>query len=47
MPTYKDQKTGRWYCKFVYEDWSGKKKQKKKMGFRLQKEAKEYDKLLY
>ena len=43
MPTYKDQKTGRWYCKFVYEDWSGKKKQKKKMGFRLQKEAKEYE----
>ena len=43
MPTYKDQRTGRWYCKFVYEDWSGKKKQKKKMGFRLQKEAKEYE----
>lgn len=33
MPTYKDQKTGRWYCKFVYEDWSGKKKQKRKWDF--------------
>lgn len=43
MPTYKDEKTGLWYCKFVYTDWTGKKKQKKKMGFRLQKDAKEYE----
>ena len=43
MPTYKDQKTGSWYCKFVFTDWTGKKIQKKKMGFKLQKEAKAYE----
>lgn len=43
MPVMKDEKTGLWYCKFVYTDWTGKKRQKKKMGFRLQKEAKEYE----
>ena len=43
MPTYKDEKTGLWYCKFVYTDWTGTKKQKKKKGFRLQKEAKQYE----
>ena len=29
MPTYKDAKTGLWYCKFVFTDWTGKKTQKK------------------
>ena len=43
MPTYKDEKTGFWYCKFVFTDWTGKRKQKKKMGFKLQKDAKEYE----
>lgn len=43
MPTYKDEKTGLWYCKFEYKDWTGKSIQKKKMGFRLQREAKEWE----
>lgn len=43
MPTYKDEKTGLWYCKFVFTDWTGKKMQKKKMGFKLQKEAKAFE----
>ena len=43
MPTYKDEKTGLWYCKFVYTDWTGTRRQKKKKGFRLQKEAKEFE----
>ena len=43
MPTYKDTKTGLWYCKFVYTDWTGNRKQKKKMGFKFQKEAKAYE----
>lgn len=43
MPTYKDKKTGLWYCKFVFVDWTGKRTQKKKMGFKLQKEAKAYE----
>lgn len=43
MPTYKDEKTGTWYCKFYYVDWQGQKKQKLKRGFKLQREAKDYD----
>ena len=43
MPTYKDEKRGSWYCKFYYQDWTGKRKQKKKEGFKTQREAKEYE----
>ncbi len=43
MPTYKNQERGTWYCKFNYVDWTGKRKQKKKEGFKTQREAKEYE----
>lgn len=43
LPTYKDEKTGLWYCKFVFTDWNGNRKQKKKMGFKLQKDAKAFE----
>ena len=43
MPTYKDQKTNTWYCKFYYTDATGSKKQKLKRGFKLQREAKEWE----
>ena len=43
MPTYKDKKTGKWYCKFYYTDYTGEKKQKLKRGFKLQREAKEWE----
>jgi len=43
MPTYKDEKTGTWYCKFYYEDATGTRKQKLKRGFQLQREAKEWE----
>lgn len=43
MPTYKDEKTGTWYCKFYYTDWNGQKRQKLKRGFQLQREAKEWE----
>lgn len=43
MPSYKDEKTGTWYCKFYYENWQGQKKQKLKRGFKLQREAKDYE----
>lgn len=43
MPTYKDQNTGTWYCKFYYTNWQGEKKQKLKRGFKLQREAKEWE----
>lgn len=43
MPTYKDDKTGTWYCKFYYVNWQGEKKQKLKRGFKLQREAKDWE----
>lgn len=45
MPAYKDEKTGKWYCKFYYTDWTGKRKQKLKRGFNLQREAKEWERI--
>ena len=43
MPTYKDETTGKWYCKFYYTDWTGKKKQKLKRGFTRQRDAKDWE----
>lgn len=45
MPTYKDESKGTWYCKFYYTDWTGQKRQKLKRGFKLQREAKEWERL--
>ncbi len=43
MPVYKDEKTGSWYVKCYYEDYTGTRKQKMKMGFPLQRDAKEWE----
>ncbi len=44
MPVYKDESNnGTWYVKCVYEDYTGTKHQKKKRGFKLQREAKEWE----
>ena len=43
MPSYKDEKSGTWYCKFYYMEWSGTRRQKLKRGFKLQREAKEWE----
>lgn len=43
MPTYKDESSGKWYCKFYYTDWTGKKKQKLKRGFTRQRDAKDWE----
>lgn len=43
MPTYKDSKTGKWYCQFYYTDWQGKKKHKMKRGFERRKDAEAYE----
>ena len=43
MPTYKDEKTGTWYVKLYYTDYTGTRKQKMKRGFQLQREAKEWE----
>ena len=44
MPAYYDEKSKNWYCKFYYTDYTGARKQKKKRGFKLQREAKEWEK---
>lgn len=43
MPSYYDEKTKTWFCKFYYTDYTGNKHQKKKRGFKLQREAKEWE----
>lgn len=43
MPNYYDEKTKTYYVKFYYTDWTGAKKQKLKRGFKLQREAKEWE----
>ena len=39
MPQYKDEMRGTWYCKFSYQDWIGKRRQKLKRGFSTKREA--------
>lgn len=39
MPSYKDEKTGKWYCQFWYTDWHNEKKHKTKRGFSRKKDA--------
>lgn len=43
MPAYKDQKSGKWYCKFYYKDWTGNQRQKWKRGFLTKREAKQFE----
>lgn len=43
--TYKDEKRGTWYCKFYYIDWTGVRRQKMKRGFKLQRDAKEWERI--
>ena len=43
MPAYKDEKTGKWFCKFYYTDWQGVNRQKWKRGFATKKEALNYE----
>ena len=43
MPVYKNESKSTWYAKFNYKDWQGNIKQKKKEGFKTQKEAKVYE----
>lgn len=43
MPAFYDETTKTWFCKFYYTDYTGARKQKKKRGFKLQREAKEWE----
>ena len=45
MPVYKDTTQGTWYTIFRYVDWTGKKKQKMKRGFKTKKEALKFARL--
>ena len=44
MSAYKDKTQGTWYVSFRYVDWTGKKTQKLKRGFKTKKEALNYEK---
>lgn len=44
MSVAKNPKTGKWYCKFYYKDYTGKRMQKKKEGFAKKGEAQEWEK---
>lgn len=43
MPAYKDNKTGTWFVKFYFKDWTGENKQIKKRGFATKREALDYE----
>lgn len=43
MPSYKDQTTGKWFCKFYYADHTGNRKQKLKRGFDLKRDADQWE----
>lgn len=43
MPVFKDETRGTFYVKTYYTDYTGTRKQKMKRGFKLQREAKEWE----
>lgn len=43
MPVHYEEKTKTWYVKCYYVDYTGTKRQRKKRGFKLQREAKEWE----
>lgn len=43
MPVYQDDTTKTWFVKCYYTDYTGTKRQKKKRGFKLQRDAKEWE----
>ena len=43
MPVYQDDKAKTWYVKCYYTDYTGTKRQRKKRGFKLQRDAKEWE----
>lgn len=45
MPAYYDEKTKSWFCKFYYTDYTGARKQKKKRGFSLKREAQDWERV--
>ena len=43
MPVYKDEERNTWYASFYYTNWKGEYKKKKKRGFKLEREAKAFE----
>ena len=43
MPVYKDSERGTWYASFDYINWQGERKRKKKRGFKLKREAEDFE----
>ena len=43
MAVYKNESNGTWYVMIWYTDWTGKRKQKCKRGFKREKDAKEWE----
>lgn len=43
MPVHYDETTKNWYVKCYYTDYTGTKRQRKKRGFKLQRDAKEWE----
>ena len=43
MSVAKNNKSGKWYSKFRYTDWTGQRVQKKKTGFSTKREAQEWE----
>ena len=43
MAAYKDEQRGTWYVSFHYYDWTGKNCRKVKKGFKIKREATEWE----
>lgn len=43
MPAYKNKERNTWYCSFYYQDWTGKRKKKKKEGFATKRDAQAWE----
>lgn len=43
MSVYKNEKRGTYFCSFYYTDWTGKRKRKKKEGFKRKKDAADFE----
>ena len=43
MAAYKDEQRGTWYVSFHYYDWTGKNCRKVKRGFKIKREATEWE----
>ncbi|ACQ53835.1 site-specific integrase [Clostridium botulinum] len=43
MAVYKNEERGTYFCTFYYTDWTGKRKRKKKEGFKKKKEAADFE----